>query len=89
MAENMRSGDGGGGGGGICPDPSSNDGNGGNGSPVHASSSSGGGVGSLVAYQHRHSFSKKTFHKPTNCHYCSDLLWGLMGQGYICDGKDL
>jgi hypothetical protein len=40
-----------------------------------------------MAYQHGHSFVKKTFHKPTNCHYCSELLWGLMGQGFICEGK--
>ncbi|XP_055849661.1 diacylglycerol kinase theta isoform X5 [Episyrphus balteatus] len=32
-----------------------------------------------------HSFGKKTFHKPTYCHHCSDLLWGLIGQGYICE----
>ena len=40
-----------------------------------------------LTYQHGHSFIKKTFHKPTNCHYCGDLLWGLMGQGYICEGE--
>lgn len=34
-----------------------------------------------------HNFQKKTFHKPTYCHHCSDLLWGLIGQGYICEGK--
>lgn len=34
-----------------------------------------------------HSFVKKTFHKPTYCHHCSDLLWGLIGQGYICECK--
>lgn len=34
-----------------------------------------------------HSFGKKTFHKPTYCHHCSDLLWGLIGQGYICEGS--
>jgi hypothetical protein len=39
-----------------------------------------------LTYQHGHNFIKKTFHKPTNCHYCGDLLWGLMGQGYICEG---
>ncbi|CAB3235283.1 unnamed protein product [Arctia plantaginis] len=32
-----------------------------------------------------HSFVKKTFHKPTYCHHCSDLLWGLIGQGYGCE----
>ena len=40
-----------------------------------------------LSYQHGHSFIKKNFHKPTNCHYCSELLWGLMGQGYTCEGK--
>jgi len=34
-----------------------------------------------------HSFVKKTFHKPTYCHHCSDLLWGLIQQGYICEGE--
>ncbi|XP_023721656.1 diacylglycerol kinase theta isoform X5 [Cryptotermes secundus] len=34
---------------------------------------------------HGHSFSKKTFHKPTYCHHCSDMLWGLIQQGYICE----
>lgn len=33
---------------------------------------------------HGHYFSKKTFHKPTYCHHCTDMLWGLIGQGYIC-----
>lgn len=36
-----------------------------------------------------HSFVKKTFHKPTYCHHCSDLLWGLIGQGCICEGGSL
>ena len=40
-----------------------------------------------LAYQHGHSFIRKTFRTPTNCHYCTELLWGLMGQGYICEGK--
>ncbi|XP_048513108.1 diacylglycerol kinase theta isoform X2 [Athalia rosae] len=34
---------------------------------------------------HGHSFSKKTFHKPTYCHHCTDMLWGLLQQGYICE----
>ncbi|XP_076649827.1 diacylglycerol kinase theta isoform X15 [Halictus rubicundus] len=34
---------------------------------------------------HGHSFSKKTFHKPTYCHSCTDMLWGLIQQGYICE----
>ena len=39
-----------------------------------------------LAYQHGHGFIRKTFRTPTNCHYCTELLWGLMGQGYICEG---
>ena len=39
-----------------------------------------------LAYQHGHSFIRKTFRTPTNCHYCTELLWGLMGTGYICEG---
>lgn len=34
-----------------------------------------------------HSFVKKTFHRPTYCHNCTDMLWGLMQQGSICEGK--
>ncbi|XP_068911007.1 diacylglycerol kinase theta isoform X4 [Tenebrio molitor] len=34
---------------------------------------------------HGHSFCKKTFHKPTYCHHCSDMLWGLIQQGFICE----
>ncbi|KAK2580426.1 hypothetical protein KPH14_006173 [Odynerus spinipes] len=34
---------------------------------------------------HGHSFSKKTFHKPTYCHNCTDMLWGLIQQGFICE----
>lgn len=33
-----------------------------------------------------HCFVKKTFHKPVYCHHCTDLLWGIMGQGYTCEG---
>ena len=35
---------------------------------------------------HGHFFSKKTFHKPTFCHHCTEMLWGLIGQGFICEG---
>lgn len=38
---------------------------------------------------HGHYFIKKTFHKPTYCHHCTDMLWGLIGQGYVCEGKSL
>lgn len=34
-----------------------------------------------------HHFVKKTFFQPTHCHYCADLLWGLKGQGFLCQGK--
>ena len=36
---------------------------------------------------HGHYFLKKNFHKPSYCHHCSDLVWGLLGQGYVCEGK--
>ncbi|KAF7494403.1 Diacylglycerol kinase theta [Sarcoptes scabiei] len=36
-------------------------------------------------FGHGHYFSKKTFHKPTYCHHCTDMLWGLIGQGFICE----
>lgn len=32
-----------------------------------------------------HSFTKKTYHRPTYCHHCGDMLWGLIGQGYSCE----
>ena len=35
-----------------------------------------------------HFFVKKTFHKPTYCHHCVEMLWGLIGQGYYCEGTD-
>ncbi len=34
-----------------------------------------------------HEFVKKTYHKPTYCHHCTELLWGLTGQGMQCTGK--
>ena len=36
-----------------------------------------------------HFFVKKTFHKPTYCHHCVEMLWGFIGQGYYCEGKHL
>ncbi|RWS13942.1 diacylglycerol kinase theta-like protein [Dinothrombium tinctorium] len=36
-------------------------------------------------FGHGHYFTKKTFHKPTYCHHCADMLWGLIGQGCICE----
>ncbi|XP_054081111.1 diacylglycerol kinase theta isoform X2 [Zeugodacus cucurbitae] len=32
-----------------------------------------------------HTFVKKTFGKPTYCHHCSDLIWGIIQIGYICE----
>lgn len=34
-----------------------------------------------------HDFAKKTFFQPTYCHFCSELLWGLKSQGFMCKGK--
>ena len=34
---------------------------------------------------HGHFFSKKSFHKPTYCHHCTEMLWGLIGQGLVCE----
>ncbi|CAH1776092.1 unnamed protein product [Owenia fusiformis] len=34
---------------------------------------------------HGHFFAKKTFHKPTYCHHCTEMLWGWIGQGYVCE----
>lgn len=36
---------------------------------------------------HGHYFLKKNFHKPSYCHHCSDLVWGLLGQGFVCEGN--
>ena len=40
-----------------------------------------------IGHSHGHFFVKKNFHRPTYCHHCTDLLWGLIGQGYVCEGK--
>ena len=35
-----------------------------------------------------HCFNKKSFHKPSYCHHCGEMVWGLLGgPGFICDGK--
>jgi len=49
----------------------------------------GGGAQSTTDYTrgHGHFFTRKTFHRPTYCHHCTDMLWGLIGQGYVCEGK--
>lgn len=40
-----------------------------------------------VGRDHGHYFAKKTFGKPTYCHHCCDLLWGLLSTGYCCEGR--
>lgn len=35
--------------------------------------------------QSGHRFERKTFTRPTYCHHCTDLLWGLTNQGLICE----
>lgn len=34
-----------------------------------------------------HEFVKKTYFQPTYCHHCSELLWGIKGQGLSCTGN--
>ncbi|XP_072041779.1 diacylglycerol kinase theta-like isoform X2 [Amphiura filiformis] len=34
---------------------------------------------------HGHTFYRKSFHKPTFCHHCTDMLWGFINQGFICE----
>ncbi|KAI6233488.1 Diacylglycerol kinase [Aphelenchoides fujianensis] len=36
---------------------------------------------------HGHYFVKKTFGKPQHCHHCCDKIWGMLTQGYVCEGK--
>ena len=33
-----------------------------------------------------HVFVKKTFHKPVYCHHCTDILWGIISLGHVCEG---
>ena len=40
-----------------------------------------------VGHEKGHQFVKKTFYQPTFCHHCSELLWGLRGQGMRCSGE--
>ncbi|CAH1127087.1 unnamed protein product [Ceutorhynchus assimilis] len=40
---------------------------------------------SACVVAHGHGFQKKTFHKPTYCHHCGDMLWGLIQQGFVCE----
>ena len=34
-----------------------------------------------------HQFEKKSFFQLTYCHYCAELLWGIKGQGFRCQGN--
>lgn len=34
-----------------------------------------------------HDFAKKTFFQPTFCHHCAEMLWGIKGQGFKCNGE--
>ncbi|XP_033117399.1 diacylglycerol kinase theta-like isoform X3 [Anneissia japonica] len=34
---------------------------------------------------HHHSFGKKSFHRPTFCHHCTEMLWGITKQGQTCE----
>ncbi|ENN74471.1 hypothetical protein YQE_08917, partial [Dendroctonus ponderosae] len=43
---------------------------------------------SACVVAHGHAFQKKTFHKPTYCHHCGDMLWGLIQQGFVCEGPN-
>uniref|UniRef100_A0A1I7RTX5 Diacylglycerol kinase n=1 Tax=Bursaphelenchus xylophilus TaxID=6326 RepID=A0A1I7RTX5_BURXY len=40
---------------------------------------------SLDKKDHGHYFVKKTFGKPVNCHHCSEKIWGMLSQGYVCE----
>lgn len=48
-------------------------------------SSTGQATGTGHGHSLGHSFTKKTYHRPTYCHHCGDMLWGLKGQGYSCE----
>ena len=36
-----------------------------------------------------HEFERKSYLKPTCCHYCTEMLWGIKGQGQQCKGSVL
>ena len=41
----------------------------------------------VITDHHGHSFTKKTFTRPVNCHHCTEYLWGFINTGFLCDGK--
>ena len=41
---------------------------------------------SIACLASGHEFKKRSYYKPTYCHHCSELLWGIMSQGCQCTG---
>ena len=85
-----KNGSGGGGACGISRDGNSSGGGGGGGGSErdrNAGSSTSPVKNSKMTYQHGHSFIKKNSHKNLSCQYCSEIVWGIMGQAYICEGE--
>ena len=41
----------------------------------------------VVGQKKGHEFQRKTFFQMTYCHHCTELLWGIKGQGLRCTGE--
>ncbi|CAI4226938.1 unnamed protein product [Auanema sp. JU1783] len=39
----------------------------------------------VIGKDNGHYFLKKTFGKPTYCNHCSDKMWGMLTQGFVCE----
>uniref|UniRef100_A0A915IIQ1 Phorbol-ester/DAG-type domain-containing protein n=1 Tax=Romanomermis culicivorax TaxID=13658 RepID=A0A915IIQ1_ROMCU len=52
-----------------------------------AGSASGGGSGGSI-HEYGHFFTKKNFGKPTYCHNCCEVLWGIISQGFVCEASN-